>query len=290
LSSACQSKPITLAAPFVNNKLDPSQFNPFAVKLAAYVPIPENPCGIYRYGFPNRPEDHQLVWKVDYQLSDKQSMFVRHLKVKREDPLPNTDPNTNGLAATFTGQSNAANSIAIGNTYTFSSNLISSSRLSGSWTKNERLRPELITLKDLGLNLTVHNPGDGEFSITNGFGWGGSGGGHFNQTVISLTQDFEYLRGNHQFGFGGIFQIARVNMTNNQFSNGSVNFGITRTGYGYGDFYTGQPSGITQARGQQDFERAKLFGTYITYTWKASNPFASTLCSLGTLQALPTPV
>jgi hypothetical protein len=274
LSSACQSKPITLKAPFVNNKLDPSQFNPFAVKLQAYVPIPTDPCGIYRYGFPNRPNDGMLVWKVDYQVSNKQSIFIRHLNVRRTDPIPKDDPNKNGLVATFTGQDNAANSIAIGNTYTFSSNLISSSRLSGSWTGNERLRPKnFITPKDLGLNLYVHNPGDGEMSVTNGFSWGGSGGGHFNQTVFSFTQDFEMLRGNHQFGFGGIIQIARVNMTNNQFSNGSVNFGITRTGYGYGDFYTGQPASITQARGQQDYERAKLFGTYLTYTWKASNRF-----------------
>jgi hypothetical protein len=62
-----------------------------------------------------------------------------------------------------------------------------------------------------------------------------------------------------------------VNMTNNQFSNGSVSFGNARTGFGYGDYYTGQPSSISQARGQQDFERAKLWGTYITDNWKVNN-------------------
>ena len=120
----------------------------------------------------------------------------------------------------------------------------------------------------------MHNPGDGEFSVTNGFGFGGSGGGKWNMTGIQLSEDLDWIHGNHQIGYGGIFVLAIENQYNNQFSNGSVNFGTARAGMGYADFYLGLPNTITQAHGQQDFERGKQWGLYFTDNWRVNNRFS----------------
>ena len=45
-SPACNAgQPITLRAPFVNNRIDPAQYSPAAVNIASKLPRTENPCG-----------------------------------------------------------------------------------------------------------------------------------------------------------------------------------------------------------------------------------------------------
>ncbi len=277
-SVACnpgRTTPVPLLLPFQNNKVDPKSFFPGSVKLASFLPVPTDPCGLYQYGFPSRPNQHDVVAKVDLQKSDKHQMFARHIYAHRINPLPDVDPKTNGLAGTFTGTDNAANSLTLGDTYTVHPSLISSFRLTGTWTGNYRLRPKnFVTPADIGINLFVHNPGDGEFSVTNGFSFGGSGGGKWNMTGIQISEDLDWIRGNHQVGFGGTFTLAIENQYNNQFSNGSVSFGTARAGMGYADFLLGLPSTITQAHGQQDFERGKQYGLYVTDNWKVSPRFS----------------
>src|SRR5213594_2660787 len=77
-SAACNARgAITLRAPFVNNRVDPSLFSPAAVKLAAILPKTNNPCGEITYGKRNPIDDGQTVVKIDYQASDKHSLFGR---------------------------------------------------------------------------------------------------------------------------------------------------------------------------------------------------------------------
>src|SRR5262249_27045084 len=70
---------ITLSAPFVNNTIDPSRLNPVAVSFLKYVPVSTDPCGRLQYGIPNNNTESEALGKVDYNLSTKQTMFVRYL-------------------------------------------------------------------------------------------------------------------------------------------------------------------------------------------------------------------
>src|SRR6266516_1385040 len=62
---------IALRAPYVNNRIDPSQFSPVAVKMAARLPKSDNPCGEITFGKKTNDNQRQLVSKVDYQNSAK---------------------------------------------------------------------------------------------------------------------------------------------------------------------------------------------------------------------------
>ena len=78
LSSACTATPITLRAPFSGNKIAPSQFNPQALYLMKYVPVSTDPCGKYQYGIVNNSEEDQLIGRVDFNPSEKHSIFGRY--------------------------------------------------------------------------------------------------------------------------------------------------------------------------------------------------------------------
>ena len=48
-SPACNTgRQIALRAPFVNNQVSPSQFDPTALKYLQYIPVSTDPCGRYQ--------------------------------------------------------------------------------------------------------------------------------------------------------------------------------------------------------------------------------------------------
>src|SRR5262245_38146224 len=89
-SPACNAgRQITLRAPFVNNRIDPTLYSKpalFIVNWKGYLPFPktESPCGDYVFGNAYNSNISNLnlgnyVGKVDYQQSAKHSLFGRVL-------------------------------------------------------------------------------------------------------------------------------------------------------------------------------------------------------------------
>src|SRR5437870_2499302 len=76
-SAACQSGgALTLRAPFVSNRIDPAQFSRPAVELIKRMNVtPIDQCGKVLFGRKTNADEWFPVAKVDYQLSDKQSLF-----------------------------------------------------------------------------------------------------------------------------------------------------------------------------------------------------------------------
>ena len=62
-SPACNAgRQIALRAPFVNNQVSPSQFDPVALQYLEFIPVSTDPCGRYQYGYPDaehRPPDRR---------------------------------------------------------------------------------------------------------------------------------------------------------------------------------------------------------------------------------------
>src|SRR5262245_50260366 len=77
-SPACNAgRQLTLRAPFVNNRIDPSLLDKSAVLIASKLPKSSDPCGTFTFGQPVQENLGQYVSKVDYQRNDKDSMFGR---------------------------------------------------------------------------------------------------------------------------------------------------------------------------------------------------------------------
>src|SRR5262245_1679019 len=78
-STKCRATQLNLRAPFVNNRIDSALFSKAAVNIANRLPKTDDPCGLITYGSRIKTDDQQVVGKVDYQWTDKHSLFGRYL-------------------------------------------------------------------------------------------------------------------------------------------------------------------------------------------------------------------
>src|SRR5439155_12013596 len=131
-SPACNGgRQIALRAPFVNNRVDPALFSKAAVAYAKKLPDTSDPCGKILYGNRTYENGHMLIGRMDYQKSDKHTIFGRYLMEHLLDPAPydlnhnplssagNTTPRVNAMSQAFT----------LGDTYLFSANVVNSFRM-----------------------------------------------------------------------------------------------------------------------------------------------------------------
>src|SRR5437870_2251375 len=74
-SPACVSgvRQITLRAPFVDNRIDPTQLSVPAVNMVKRLPTPVDECGLVQYGRRTNSNEHIFIGKMDYALNDKHS-------------------------------------------------------------------------------------------------------------------------------------------------------------------------------------------------------------------------
>ena len=77
-----------MRGPFVNNRINPAQFSKAAVAIASRFPQNSDPCGLVTVGPRTISNEHDFIGKVDYQHSDRQSLFVRSLIYKFKLPVP----------------------------------------------------------------------------------------------------------------------------------------------------------------------------------------------------------
>src|SRR5438132_12363507 len=73
----CQPRQVPLMASqgFVNNRISPALFSPFAMKVVARLPQTDDPCGKVTYGVKSNQSEHMEVARLDWQQSQKHSLF-----------------------------------------------------------------------------------------------------------------------------------------------------------------------------------------------------------------------
>src|SRR5262245_29312598 len=172
-SPTCNSgRTITLRAPFVNNLIDPARFSPAAVNLAKRLPTTNDPCGLVTYGIRKPTNERQIVGKVDYQLSDKQSLFGRSVVTLYKQDIP-YELDANLLNTTVLGFDDRAQSYAFGDTYLISPNTINSFRLAVNRTTIMRAPAKFVGPTELGVkNWFDYDPKHITLSVTGGFSVG----------------------------------------------------------------------------------------------------------------------
>ena len=87
-SPACQGRTVTLAAPFVNNRISPALFSPAALNLARRLPTTTDPCGQLTHQTSNSSDQHQAVGRVDFQQTTNHLIFGRYMMTSYDEPSP----------------------------------------------------------------------------------------------------------------------------------------------------------------------------------------------------------
>ena len=261
---------ITLKAPFVNNSIAPSLFSAPAVKLSSYLPTPINNCGQVQYGSVTNQNESLGLGRIDYQLSDKHTLFFRDYIARLDEPTPynGNDP----LTITTAAVTDIVQSYALSDTYLFGATTINAFHLTYDRGTVFKGPPPFFSLADLGVNMT---PLMGPFSVvivTGGFETGNNTAAPA-QVVTNTPQiadDFSLVRGAHQFGFGVNFIKPQLNVVTNSYGMGLTNVGSQFTGLSLSDFLLGDVSTYEQGLATVQTQRPTYLGLYAQDSWKVS--------------------
>ncbi len=282
-------------AVFTGTQISPSFYTPQALYLAnAYLNnlggLQPTPCGSITYQVPTHENDHQFVGKVDYQLSPKQSLFVRTLNThiayppalagcqfdRASEKLTGSCLSNNMLNSTVGGEDQLGQSDSIGHTYLISNTMVNSLRLAFNRTAATLTSANLFTLCDAGVNMWCGGtPGQiGTATISGGFAFGtGLGNGDFwNGYSFAVNDDVSWVKGSHQISFAvGAWQGRVVEFNHFTAPGSNILFTGQATGLGLSDFLLGDLSSFLQGLPNSYTARQNFVNMFFTDTWKLSS-------------------
>ena len=279
-SPACNAgKQLTLKTPvgtgisIINNMVNPASFDPVALNYMKYIPLSTNPCGKTQYGYPVPDHENDLEGKVDYQRTERDSMFVRFFWPHYISPAYFNG--TDALTTPSVGVNNRAYTTTVGDTYTLTPTTINSFRATGLVSNSTRSAANFQTPTALGSAIYSDPlaPSFTSLSITNGFGLGGSSNNpaEFDYYTIELADNVDIIKGAHQIEFGVNYQHQNANYFNTQYSNGQFSFDGSQTGYSLLDFLLGRVSAFNQSTIGLRHDTYEYIGAFVQDTWKLNS-------------------
>ena len=268
-------KPLALKGPFDStNHVSPTLFSPAAQNILKQSSFPQtsDPCGTIQYGSRFANDDYNSLFRIDYQLSDKQSLFVRYSQAHLLQPS-DYDP-ANVLALVNANLNFWMHSVVLGHTYIIGAGTVSSFRGTFNRSENPKSPPEFFDAKDVGINMWVAQPKFIRMTVSGGFNIAGGNAtpSTYNTADFQLAEDINMVRGAHQFGFGADWIRSYLNGISKFNATGPFTFSGQVTGLGLADFLLGQQSAFTQAGGPSlAYQKMDYAGLYVQDTWKVSS-------------------
>jgi hypothetical protein len=261
---------INLPSPFVNNTISPSLFSVPAlniVKLPGF-PATSNPCGQIAFGRRTASNQYDSLARVDYQKSDKHSLFVRYLQARLDQPS-DADPK-NLLSGSTANLNFRTQSVVLGDTYLIGASTVSSFRGTFNRSAVPKKNPQVFSPTDVGINIWAGVPGLTRLAITNGFSIASNNEtpSTYNTTDFEFNEDVSFVRGAHQIGAGIDFVRGYLNASSGLNASGPFTFSGAVTGLGLADFLIGKPSAFTQATTTLAYDRMNYVGMYVQDSWK----------------------
>ena len=267
---ACNgSRQINLAQPYSNNRIDPGMFSKAALNIARQLPQTADPCGRIVWGSRNIQDVWQGVGKIDYQLSEKHSLFARYVPYYDNTPVPYT-LSKNLLTANDPGLVHKSNSYAFGSNYVVNANTVNSLRFAVNQTFLDRRGAEFFSAPDIGVKAYSYVPHFMNITMAGGFGIGSAGPINITTHSWQIAEDVSVVRGTHQMAFGVNLAPWKYHLISNMFSVGNYNFSGQATGAALADFLVGSLNTLTQSAPTDARMGQWYIGTYAQDTWKAT--------------------
>jgi len=272
-STACRATPLTLPASlgFANNQISPTRFDPISLNLQKYLPTPTDPCGRITFAPPASFNESQGVAKVDYQMTEKHSMFGRYFVSHYESPAGS--PAANILVASRGGASNNVFSATFGDTYLIRPTMVSTFHVSVNRSSNTTVYNPYFGLPDLGVTGIYQLPADkfgkyiGGWTTTNGFSIATTPSFQ-PYTTWHVSEDVSLTHGAHQITFGMNFANLKATAINYLNSNGAYTFSGQFSGLQNADYLLGQPTTFNQSGPSYSDQHQNIFSLYAQDAWK----------------------
>jgi hypothetical protein len=263
----------TLRAPFVNNRLDPSLLSPAALAIAARLPKTDDPCGEITYGVGNDSDEHQVLGRIDYQLSSSHTLFGRYFLQRFIKPAAYSGGSDNLLKTSSQGTNATMHAVNIGTTSVFSTSTVNAVRFAVNKSKVDNNQNHSFCPADVGIKIICYVPGFMVLSVTGGFNLypADQAEALFYNDSYNVSDDLTIVRGNHQFGFGGNVRYWKGNYTSASRANGSWRITGSNTGLGLADFLAGRITTLEQGNINRLIVNNTYIGAYGQDSWRVSS-------------------
>jgi hypothetical protein len=251
-------------APYPGNQIPVSQFDPAAVKfVSSYLPRSSSPNGQVVYALPLSQSFNEYVIRGDQTLTPSDHLFARYY-LDRYDDNPFLTP-SNYLSTVSRSQINSHNAI-LGETHTFTSNLLNDFRLSFSRVSTNAGPPgNSISVADLG--VAVSQPArfaralDG-INVSGYFNISSFPPSIMNRNNYMVADDVSWIHGRHTFAFGGVLARGQVIIRDAYLAGGSFSFTADNSGDALSSFLLGSIRTFQQGNGEFKDDRDYVAALY----------------------------
>jgi carboxypeptidase family protein len=280
--SACNRQlmdPLT-GQPFPNNQVPVERFDPASVRLLKYLP-PAGGDGLMQVPRLIGQDDNQVVMKVDRQLRQSDQVSVRYFF----DHFTNDPTYTEGNLLSYrnpTLQSRVRAQNIVGSwTRTLSSTRLNEARFGYNRMHSRRFPPSnnVPSMQDLGVRLPIYpdKPSISEIQANGYFFVGDNLEASFVRNGVELNDRFTWVKGKHNFQFGGEAQRYDVTIRNQFRRAGHFQFDGSRTGHPIADFLLGYVQSFDQGTGEYKDYKVWYASSFAQDDFKVSQNFTLNL-------------
>ena len=260
-----------------NNQINPAAFDPTALYLMNYIPLPNAPQMGPNYltynGAPSIQNTDEYLAKVDYNLG-KHHLSGHYFQLKYSVPviLP---PASNILEGNGEDpQNQGLKNVSVVDIYTISPRVLLNSYF--GWTSKSGLTesPAPFNIQKAGANIpqptnfpaTLNVIVSGEFTVGDQ-----PSPGTWNHSDISDREIATFIRGNNEIQVGGEWEHLHMPMGNSYQADGNYSFGGNLSGNNLSDFLLGSASSFTQAGGLYLNFSGNDYSAFVQDNWHASS-------------------
>jgi hypothetical protein len=266
--------------------IDPSTFNTISKKYIAAGYFPTDPSGQANYQGRYTNNNNEITGKLDFLISDKDKVSIT-LGGSR-NPTLNPFPYSSVPGFPDTG---FLHTYLLNGTYyhSFTTNVVNEFRGFTQRSSSAQGFPvgKLPTAADLGIGITPDNPtGPPNMYFDNGLQVGPSEAGPttFADNTFGFLDTVSWIRGKHNFKFGGGLTGYQNNTVYDYYINGEFDFytipyadGPNGSGNPLADFLLGAPSQLYQSPQAPSNIRSKAMNVFFQDEWHVSRRFTLTL-------------
>ena len=270
-TAACSTPPCP--APFAFNHIPVSRFDPAAASFEGHIPTASGTgiSGTVFFKKPTIQNYNEYLGRVDHNFSDRDHLFG-HYYYNDFAQAGIYDPTELLSYASFSNV--RYQNALLSETHTFTSNLLNV--LVVNYQREVSLRggpagsPNITAF---GVNNVYQPPQNAlinNVAVTGDFTVSASAFAGWDRNNYTFNDDVHWVRGSHNFAFGGHIELSKFDVTNVGSTNGSFTFNATNTNNALASYQIGYLSAFTQGGAEFVNDRANFPGLYAQDSWKAT--------------------
>jgi hypothetical protein len=224
-------------------------------------------------GNPLHENQFQIPVKVDFQVSQKNSIFARFLETGIDTTVPYELAPNDVLTVGGIGTEDRARSLTVGVTTVVSAKLVNSLRAFRNWVDTDHPGARYFGPADVGINAYSYVDQSLPVLVPGAFSLGAPS--NFLSDIVDthgnygINDDLTMVRGSHQIALGGEFMRSNLDSLAHAWSRGFYQFAPVFTGLAVADFMTGFVTFFRQGNPNPENITQNFASMYVQDTWRA---------------------